>query len=97
MSTINSHFEDTSTDDTYYETYQNQKDRIKSSVILPVLSHKNELLGTLVVHCNQPSFFRKSRFAFWKELLEIFSVELGYQKLLLDYYIENNPHAKKPF
>lgn len=89
--------EDTSTNGDYVETYQHQKERIKSSVILPVLSHRNELLGTLVVHCNQARFFRRSRYAFWMELLEIFSVELGYHKLLLDYYIENNPTIEKPF
>ena len=66
-------------------------------MILPVLSHKNELLGTLVIHCNQAGFFKTSRYDFWNERLEIFSVELGYHKLLLDYYIESNPNATKPF
>ena len=89
--------EDTSANVEYVETYSNQKARIKSSVILPVLSHENVVLGTLVVHCDKAGFFKKEMYNFWNELLEMFSVEIGYQKLLLDYYIENSPHATKPF
>ena len=89
--------EDTTKEQTYIETYANQKVRIKSSVILPVLSHENVVLGTLVVHCNKAGFFKKELYSFWNELLEMFSVEVGYQKLLLDYYIENSPNADKPF
>ena len=90
--------EDTSNNSyNYSETYSNQKDRIKSSVILPVLSHQNVLLGTLVVHCNQANFFKQDRHQFWNELLEIFSVELGYHKLILDFYISSNSSVAKPF
>ena len=89
--------EDTSKASEYIETYSNQKARIKSSVILPVLSHENAMLGALVVHCDKAGFFKQEMFDFWNELLEMFSVEIGYQKLLLDYYIENSPNAKKPF
>ena len=89
--------ENTNSTDLYQELYADQKKRIRSSVILPVLSHKNELLGTLVVHCNRSGFFRKDRYDFWNELLEMFSVELGYQKTLLDYYINNKSNAIKPF
>lgn len=81
----------------YAETYAKQKDRIRSTVVLPVLSHKSELLGTLVVHCDRAGFFEKKRYCFWKELLEIFSVEIGYHKLMLDYYIENDSDLPKPF
>lgn len=89
--------EDTTKEQTYIETYANQKIRIKSSVILPVLSHENVVLGTLVVHCNKAGFFKKELYSFWNELLEMFSVEVGYQKLLLDYYIDNSPNVNKPF
>lgn len=81
----------------YEEIYENQKDRIRSSVILPVLSHRNELLGTLVVHCDQAGFFKSSRSDFWKELLEMFSVEIGYCKLMMDYYINEDNNLEKPF
>jgi len=89
--------EDTSKNSEYIETYSNQKARIQSSVILPVLSHENVMLGALVVHCDKAGFFKNEMYNFWNELLEMFSVEIGYQKLLLDYYIENAPQAKKPF
>jgi len=89
--------EDTEADPGYCTTYDNQKKRIRSTVILPVLSHHNELLGTLVVHCNQANFFKNSRYNFWRELLEMFSVEIGYYKLMLDYFINNNPSLVKPF
>lgn len=89
--------ENTEDDNEYAEIYADQKSRIKSSVILPVLSHENALLGTLVVHCNLAGFFQQEKYDFWKELLEMFSVEIGYQKLLLDYYVEKKPSIEKPF
>lgn len=89
--------EDTAKDDNYIETYTEQKKRIKSSAVMPILSHNNVLLGTLVVHCNQPSFFKKNRYDFWNELLELFSVELGYYKLYLDYLLCAYPDSSKPF
>lgn len=90
--------EDTSNQkDKYKEIYEEQTKRIKSSVILPVLSHKNELLGTLVVHCNKPGFFKKERYLFWSELLDMFAVEIGYHKEVLDYFITNNSKLDKPF
>lgn len=88
--------EDTYENKNYAEIYDGQKKRIRSSVVLPVLSHHNELLGTLVVHCNQAKFFQQTRYDFWRELLEMFSVELGYNKLMMDYYI-NHKNLEKPF
>lgn len=89
--------EDTSKSNDYKETYDDQKKRICSSLILPVLSHENIMLGALVVHCNKPGFFSKSDYDFWNELLELFSVELGYHKLLLDYYVSKVNSEHKPF
>lgn len=89
--------EDTQANQDYTATYDGQKVRIRSTVILPVLSHHNELLGTLVVHCDQANFFKESRYDFWRELLEMFSVEIGYYKLMLDYYIKNDENLVKPF
>lgn len=89
--------EDTAKATGYIETYEKQKERIRSSVILPVLSHENVLLGTLVVHCNKAGFFKQKEFDFWNELLEMFSVEIGYQKIMLDYYVENSTEEHKPF
>ncbi len=89
--------EDATNNPEYKATYDGQKERIQSTIILPVLSHHNELLGTLVVHCNQANFFKKSRYDFWRELLEMFSVEIGYYKLIMDYYIANDENLTKPF
>lgn len=68
----------------YHFVYENQKERIKSSVVLPILSHKNELLGTLVVHCNTSGFFKEEQRTFWYEILQLFASEIGKNKLLLD-------------
>lgn len=81
----------------YAEIYDGQKARIRSSVVLPVLSHHNELLGTLVVHCDQVKFFKQKQYDFWQELLEMFSVEIGYNKLMMDYYIRIDDTLEKPF
>ena len=76
----------------YEFIYDNQKNRIKSTVVLPVLSSKNNLLGTLVVHCNTKKFFRQADEDFWYEILQLFACELSEAKILLDYsYDKNNP------
>lgn len=76
------------TDKDYNFIYDNQQDRIKSSIVLPVLSHKSELLGTLVVHCNTKNFFEKTERNFWYEIMQLFASEVGKYKLLLDYILE---------
>lgn len=78
----------------YHFVYENQNDRIKSSVVIPVFSHRNELLGTLVVHCNTANFFTETQRAFWNEILQLFASEIGKNKLLLDSTIER---GKEPF
>lgn len=80
----------------YHFLYEGQGDRIKSSIVLPIISHKNELLGTLVVHCNRPDFFKPKKKDFWRELLDIFSVEIAKEKIYLDILVENCD-ADKPF
>ncbi len=78
----------------YQFVYENQRERIKSSVVLPVLSHKNELLGTLVVHCNTLYFFKEEQRMFWYEILQLFASEIGKNKLLLDAMVEK---GSEPF
>jgi flagellar biosynthesis chaperone FliJ len=75
----------------YVELYPGQKNRIKSSVVYPVLSDMNELLGTIVLHCNQASFFRKSDAGFWRKLLEIYAKRVAYEKLCLDLFPTLDP------
>lgn len=76
------------TNQNYNFIYDNQSDRIKSSIVLPVLSHKSELLGTLVVHCNCSDFFKESKRDFWYEILQLFASEIGKYKLMLDYIVK---------
>jgi hypothetical protein len=68
----------------YEEIYPRQKDRIKSSIVYPVLSDTNELLGTLVVHCNKPGFFRRTDQTYWTDMLEIFAKRIAVLKLRMD-------------
>lgn len=93
--------EDCSTEDEFTALYEGEIEDIKSMAVLPVLSPQNELLGTLVVCANQTNFFKKKERLFWNELLEIYSVELGYHYLALKYCIEHNDDIeeslKKPF
>ena len=91
---IQSTIQEASSTQKYHFIYDNQKDRIKSSVVLPILSHKNELLGTLVVHCNSLNFFKEEQRLFWYEILQLFASEIGKNKLLLDTVVEK---GSEPF
>lgn len=71
----------------YKELYPNQKARIKSSVVFPILSNKNRLLGTLVVHCDRTHFFDLSKEKYWSDLLEIFA-----KRLALEVQIVRSTH-----
>lgn len=64
-------------DPAYAELYPDQKKRIQSSIIFPVLTDTNELIGTLVVHCDKRHFFRADLERFWSDLLEIFAKRIA--------------------
>lgn len=68
----------------YEELYPAQQQRIQSTIVFPVFSNKNILLGTLVVHCDKKNFFKNEKLKFWQELLEIFAKRLAYEKSYLD-------------
>lgn len=94
--------EDCSCENEFASLYEGEINTIKSMAVLPILSPQNELLGTLVVCANQSNFFKNQERHFWNELLEIYSVELGYHYLALKYCIERNKNSlsdlfKKPF
>ena len=72
----------------YHQLYDGQINRIKSSIVYPVLDNANALLGTLVVHCNRTNFFKVNEKAFWKEILEIFSTRLAFEKSRLDLLMD---------
>ncbi len=68
----------------YTELYVGQKDRIQSTLVFPVMCDKNRILGTLVVHCNEPYFFQEKDRQFWNELMEIFGKRVALEKIRLD-------------
>lgn len=61
----------------YEELYPEQTQRIKSSIVYPIRSGSNELLGTLVVHCDKEYFFRHDREKYWNDLLEVFAKRIA--------------------
>ena len=77
-------------DEGYTELYKGQLDRIKSSIIYPVLDDRNVLLGTLVAHCNRTNFFRHNEALFWRELLERYAVQLAFEKSRFDLLEDMN-------
>ncbi len=87
--------ENTSTNNDYKELYNNQKERIKSSIIYPVLSDKNELLGTLVVHCDQANFFSRGSYKYWNDLFEIFAKDIALAKARMDLLINYGKQIRK--
>lgn len=68
----------------YAELYSGQKQRIKSSVVCPILSSENELLGTLVLHCDRKRFFLERDRKFWTDFCEVFTKRIAFEKQLLD-------------
>lgn len=70
----------------YKFIYNDQESRIKSTIVIPVLSHRSELLGTIVVHCNVTNFFKKNKEKFWEAIMQAFSSEMGKYMLMLNYF-----------
>ncbi|WP_434300303.1 GAF domain-containing protein [Corallococcus exiguus] len=68
----------------YVALYSGQTERIKSTIIQPVLSFDNRILGTLVVHCDQKGFFKNDDGKFWREIFEGFARNLALEKTRLD-------------
>lgn len=65
----------------YTELYRKQLERIKSSIVYPVISGQQKLQGTVVIHCDSKNFFLESDRKFWEAFMAIFgkriSLELG--------------------
>ena len=68
----------------YKEIYPGQKNRIKSSVIYPVVDDQFTLQGTLVVHCDSENFFGKELEKFWREMLEPYTKRLALARIAAD-------------
>lgn len=78
--------EDTRKADFYKPLYEGQKARIQSSIIYPVLADNNELLGTLVTHCDSAGFFKVEDARYWSALLEIYAKRIAHQKVCMDVF-----------
>ena len=70
----------------YAELYKDQKKRIRSSVVFPVLSNNNRLLGTIVVHCDRSGFFDTRDAKFWESLLEIFAKRIAIETITMEAF-----------
>jgi hypothetical protein len=68
----------------YAELYAGQKERIRSSIVYPILSPQNRLLGTLVAHCDRANFFTETDRKFWDDLMHVFARRLAFEKVKLD-------------
>jgi hypothetical protein len=68
----------------YVQLYAGQTERIKSTIVYPVLSYDNRILGTLVVHCNRKNFFSPDDAKFWREIFEGFTRRLALEKTRID-------------
>lgn len=87
--------EDTASPETQYqELYPNQTDRIKSSIIYPVFSNRNRLLGTVVVHCDKSKFFALEKKKYWSDLLEVFTKKIAYEVIKIEA-IDSMAHEKR--
>jgi hypothetical protein len=72
--------------ETYNEVYEGQKQRIKSSIVYPVLSDTNELLGTIVVHCDKERFFKKNQGEIWGDIMEVYAKKIALEKVKMDVF-----------
>lgn len=61
----------------YDALYDDQKVRIRSSVLFPVLSPKSVHLGVIVLHCEKPGFFRVEDRRYWHELFSVFAPSIA--------------------
>jgi GAF domain-containing protein len=80
--------EDTEKDPGVNSLYEGQKRRIKSMLVFPVRDGENRLLGTLVVHCDRPGFFKNEDEKFWTVLLEVFAKRLAHEKAKMDRVVQ---------
>jgi hypothetical protein len=87
--------EDTARDDSYVELYPGQKKRIRSSIVFPVVSDLNELLGTIVAHCDQEGFFKHSHEGYWVDFFEIFAKRLAAESIKIRRLVQDGDAAAK--
>ena len=78
-------------DDTHKPEHQHnyvlgpdQRDRIRSHIVWPILSPAHSLLGTFVLDCSEPYFFRPEDRPLWQTFCEAHSEPIALEKLRLD-------------
>jgi hypothetical protein len=83
--------EDTSVPSENYESlYDGQKERIRSSVLHPILSPKSKPLGVLVLHCEIKEFFKVADRRYWHELLSVFAPSIALEIERINAYNKTN-------
>ena len=87
--------EDTALDASYQQLYERQHQRIRSTVVLPILSGSGDLLGTLVAAADQPGFFRHADARYWESLFTPYARRLALHRVRLDRSIADG--EDKPF
>lgn len=70
--------------DDYRALYKGQKSSIRSTIIHPIFNLEADLVGTLVLHCDQEGYFRDADYAFWRELLEPVANRIALERERLD-------------
>ena len=89
--------EDTSRPEVNYaQYYDDQRLRIRSCVLHPVISPAHQHLGVLVLHCNRPGFFKAKEQRYWSELFSVFSSAVGLELERIDAFnrainLDNKP------
>lgn len=63
-----------------------EEDRTKfqSSIVAPVSTNSNELIGVLVIHCNKEGFFSTNDEVFLSNIMNVFTAGIKKEKLILD-------------
>lgn len=70
--------------DDYRALYKGQKSSIRSTIIHPVFNLEADLIGTIVLHCDQEGYFRDADYTFWRELLEPVANRIALERERLD-------------
>lgn len=81
----------------YNELYPEQKRRIKSSIVFPVLTPDYKLLGALVVHCDKARFFSQEKEKYFSDLLEIFGKRIALEAVRIKRIVDASNAADAPF
>ncbi len=70
----------------YEQLYDDQKARIQSSVLHPIVSPASKPLGVLVLHCEVAKFFKEADQRYWSELFSVFAPAVALELERIDAY-----------